>query len=96
MLRAERLTQASWASCAGQCTNGRGGGGQPIDVLVGRRLLARRVQLGLSHDDLAVAVDVPASRIAAYERGANRILPAHLLHFADLLGVRFRFFFDGA
>jgi Helix-turn-helix len=70
----EPLTHASWASPLGQRTLRGSGGRRPIDVLVGRRLLSRRLELGLSQDDLAAAVDVPTSRIAAYERGAKRIL----------------------
>jgi ribosome-binding protein aMBF1 (putative translation factor) len=80
----------------GQRTKGRGGERKPIDVFVGQRLLTRRLDLGLSHDDLAAAIHMPSSRIAAYERGEERIPPAHLIRFTDLLGVKLPFFFLGA
>jgi hypothetical protein len=79
-----------------QRTRGRGGECRPIDVLVGRQLRSRRLELGLSHEDLGVAVDLPPMRIAAYERGNERILPAHLVRFSELLEVRLHFFFVGA
>jgi hypothetical protein len=51
------------------------------------------LELGLSHEDLGVAVDVHPMRIAAYERGSERVIPAHLVQFSELLEVRLHFFF---
>jgi ribosome-binding protein aMBF1 (putative translation factor) len=79
-----------------RCADGSGDECRPIDVIVGRRLLARRLELALSHEDLAAAVEVPPARIAAYERGEERVMPAYLIRFTDLLGVKLRFFFVGA
>jgi ribosome-binding protein aMBF1 (putative translation factor) len=95
MRDARRLTYAHLGPPR-QRTRGRGGERKPIDVFVGQRLLSRRLELGLSHDDLAAAIHLPKGWIAAYERGEERILPAHLVRFTDLLGVRLRFFFPGA
>ena len=76
-------------------SNGGGGERRPIDVLVGRQLRTRRLQFGLSHEDLGMAVNVPPMRIAAYERGKKRVMPAHLVRFSELLDVRLHFFFLG-
>jgi ribosome-binding protein aMBF1 (putative translation factor) len=97
MLDAQRLTHASFTPPPGRRTKGVGGGGRrPIDVFVGQRLLTRRLELGLSHDDLAAAIHMPHGWIAAYERGEERIMPAHLFRFTELLDVKLRFFFLGA
>jgi ribosome-binding protein aMBF1 (putative translation factor) len=95
MLDARRLTHTPLVPPR-QRTRGRGGERKPIDVFVGQRLLARRLELGFSHDDLAAAIRMPPGWIAAYERGEERILPAHLFRFTDLLGVKLRFFFPEA
>jgi ribosome-binding protein aMBF1 (putative translation factor) len=79
-----------------QRTRGRGGERKPIDVFVGQQILARRLELGLSQDDLAAAIQMPPGWIASYESGEERILPAHLFQFTDLLGVKLRFFFPEA
>jgi ribosome-binding protein aMBF1 (putative translation factor) len=92
---AQRMTYAPHTP-PNQRTKGRGGERRPIDVFVGQRLLSRRLELGLSHDDLAAAIRMPPGWIASYERGDERILPAHLLRFTDLLGVKLRFFFPEA
>ncbi len=94
MQGAERLTHSPIAP-PGKHTNGGGGKRRPIDILVGRQLRRRRLELGLSHEDLGVAVDVHPMRIVAYERGDERIMPAHLVRFSELLGVKLRFFFPG-
>ena len=69
---------------------------RPIDVFVGEKLLARRIALCLSQDDLATAVRMSPGSIAAYERGEERIAPADLLQFSELLGVNLGFFFQEA
>jgi predicted transcriptional regulator len=74
----------------------RGGGGRSIDIFVGHRLRTRRIELGISQGDLATVIRMPTIWIAAYERGDERIVAAHLIQFAHLLDIEISFFFEGA
>ena len=96
MLDTQRPMHSTFAPPSGRHTKGVGRGRRPIDVFVGQRLLTRRLELGLSHDDLAAAMHMHPARIAAYERGEERIMAAHLFRFTELLEVKLRFFFLGA
>jgi ribosome-binding protein aMBF1 (putative translation factor) len=90
---AQRSTHPASVPASGQVPNDGRGGRKSIDVFVGQRLRARRLELGLTHDDLAPAIRMPAGWIASYERGEERIMAAHMCHFTELLGVNLWYFF---
>ncbi|MBP0445263.1 helix-turn-helix transcriptional regulator [Roseomonas sp. SSH11] len=67
-----------------------------VDQHVGSRLRFRRVQLGLSQEQLATAVGISFQQIQKYERGMNRIGASRLFELTRVLQVPVSFFFDGA
>jgi transcriptional regulator with XRE-family HTH domain len=52
--------------------------------------------LGLSQEELGVALGITFQQIQKYEKGANRIGASRLQAIADILEVPVGFFFDGA
>ena len=66
-----------------------------IDVLIGKRLRHRRLQLGLSQQDVAASVGVRFQQIQKYECGANRISAARLWALSEALEVPVGYFYDG-
>jgi transcriptional regulator with XRE-family HTH domain len=68
-------------------------GRRAIDIFVGGRLQARRVELGLEQSDLADDIGTTPEQIGAYEHGIERITPAHLIELRKLLRVKLTFFF---
>jgi transcriptional regulator with XRE-family HTH domain len=66
-----------------------------IDLHLGKRLRRRRRLLGLTQQQLAVAVGVRFQQIQKYECGANRISAARLWQLAEALEVPVSYFFDG-
>lgn len=66
-----------------------------IERLVGRRIRERRVQLGLTQQQLATMIGVTYQQTHKYERGVNRVSAARLHDLAGALGVEVSFFFAG-
>lgn len=66
-----------------------------IDLHLGKRLRRRRRLLGLTQQQLAMAVGVRFQQIQKYECGANRISAARLWQLAEALEVPVSYFFDG-
>ena len=66
-----------------------------IDVLSGKRLRHRRLQLGLSQQDVAASVGVRFQQIQKYECGANRIAVSRLWLLSYALKAPVASFFDG-
>ena len=66
-----------------------------IDLHLGRRLRRRRRLLGLTQQQLAVAVGIRFQQIQKYECGANRISAARLWQLAEALEVQVSYFYDG-
>jgi len=66
----------------------------PIDIIVGYRIRARRRELGLTQHDLATALGVRFQQIQKYETAANRISAARLYRAADALNVSVDWFFN--
>jgi transcriptional regulator with XRE-family HTH domain len=60
---------------------------EPVDVLVGRRVRAYRLSLGMSQTTLGEKVGVTFQQIQKYERGTNRIGSSRLKKVATVLGV---------
>jgi transcriptional regulator with XRE-family HTH domain len=66
-----------------------------VEQHVGRRIRERRVQLGLTQQQLADLIGVTYQQAHKYERGINRISAARLFTLARVLGVEANYFFDG-
>ncbi len=65
----------------------------PIDILVGQRIRAARVEAGLSQTDVGVALGVTFQQVQKIERGHNRISAGHLYSAAKKLGKDVGWFF---
>jgi transcriptional regulator with XRE-family HTH domain len=66
-----------------------------IDLHLGKRLRRRRRLLGLTQQQLAVAVGIRFQQIQKYECGANRISAARLWQLAEALETPVAYFYDG-
>ena len=66
-----------------------------IDGFVGRRVRQRRRLLGLTQQQLAVAVGVRFQQIQKYECGSNKIFAGRLWSLAQALQVQPDYFFEG-
>jgi transcriptional regulator with XRE-family HTH domain len=66
-----------------------------IDLHLGKRLRRRRRLLGLTQQQLAVAVGIRFQQIQKYECGANRISAARLWQLAEALETPVGYFYDG-
>ncbi|MCV0427249.1 MAG: helix-turn-helix domain-containing protein [Roseibium sp.] len=67
-----------------------------VDVYVGKRIRARRINLGETQEGLGRKLGVSFQQIQKYERGANRVSASRLLTFAKVLSVPVTFFYEGA
>ena len=67
----------------------------PVDIYVGQRLHARRVELGITQEALAKSVLLTFQQIQKYEKGTNRVSASRLYQFAGILNVAPGWFFDG-
>src|SRR4051812_29930573 len=65
-----------------------------IDRLVGSRVRQRRMQLGVSQEQLAAALGITVPQVQKYEKGVNRIGASRLHKIAGLLGVPIGAFFE--
>lgn len=68
----------------------------PVDVHVGRRICARRHELGLNQTELAQHIGVTFQQLQKYESGANRVSASRLFLLAESLGVGPGWFFPSA
>ena len=66
-----------------------------IDLHLGKRLRRRRRLLGLTQQQLAVAVGIRFQQIQKDECGANRISAARLWQLAEALESPVSYFYDG-
>ena len=67
----------------------------PIDVYVGKLLLALRKSRGVNQTELGEAIGVQFQQVQKYETGANRISASKLYKAAMFLGVEPNYFFEG-
>jgi transcriptional regulator with XRE-family HTH domain len=65
-----------------------------LDKVVGRRLRARRLQLGLSQQALGDALGISYQQVQKYEKGVSRIGAGRLQQAAEILDVPVSVFFD--
>ena len=68
----------------------------PIDVIVGKRIRLRRLQLSLSQTDLGQKLGVAFQQVQKYEKGTNRVGAGRLPQIADLFGVPIGALFRGS
>jgi transcriptional regulator with XRE-family HTH domain len=66
----------------------------PLDKVVGRRMRARRRQLGLSQKALGDALGISYQQVQKYEQGVSRIGAGRLQQLAEILKVPVSVFFD--
>jgi transcriptional regulator with XRE-family HTH domain len=66
----------------------------PADADVGKRIQARRRELGLSQTQLGDLIGVTFQQVQKYEKGTNRIGASRLGRAADALQVKINYFFD--
>ena len=65
----------------------------PVDLFVGERLKAARLQAGLTQVDLGQAMNLSFQQIQKYERGTNRISASMLYRAGKALGTPVADFF---
>lgn len=68
----------------------------PVDVYVGKRVRARRMQVGMSQEKLGEALGLTFQQVQKYEKGANRISCSKLVAIARAVHAPVEFFFQGA
>ena|ERR1700722_2189816 len=66
----------------------------PQDIELGKRIRLRRVEQGVSQDDLGKALGVTFQQVQKYEKGANRVGASRLQQIATALDVPVTFFYD--
>ena len=69
---------------------------EPVDLRVAAKVRARRVELGLTQQDLADAIGVTYQQAHKYERGVNRLSPGRLDQISIALSVPVSYFFEDA
>ena len=65
------------------------------DIYVGKRILNRRRELGMSRRVLGENLGVGLKQVNKYETAANRVSASRLFMISVVLGVPVAFFFDG-
>ena len=66
-----------------------------VDLHVGKRLKQKRIEKGISQDDLAGSVNLTFQQVQKYEKATNRISASKLYDFAKFLGIDIKYFFEG-
>jgi len=66
-----------------------------VEAVIGERLRARRVLLGLTQEQLGTAVGLSYQQIQKYENGSNQMTVGRLLLLAASLQVPAAYFLDG-
>ena len=65
-----------------------------IESLIGERIRSRRIQVGMSQQELGKALGVTFQQIQKYEKGSNRVSYAGLLKIAEALECNVMQFFE--
>jgi len=66
----------------------------PVDVYVGNRLRKKRLESGVSQEQIGDAVNVTFQQIQKYEKGYNRISCSKLFEIAQFLKTKVGYFFE--
>lgn len=67
---------------------------ESIERYVGQQIRKRRIELGLTQQQLAQMIGVTFQQAHKYEYGVNRISAGRLFELAGVLGVEIGYFFD--
>jgi transcriptional regulator with XRE-family HTH domain len=67
-------------------------GATELDRIIGTRLRARRLEVGISQEALARQVGLTFQQIQKYEKGTNRLGSVRLVQFAEILQVDTSYF----
>ena len=65
-----------------------------VDILVGKKIRARRLEVGLTQQRLASLLGITFTQVQKYEQGMNRVAASRLVDSAQALDVSPAFFFD--
>ena len=65
-----------------------------VDEYVAQKMRARRLQLGLSQEDLANGLGITFQQVQKYEKGHNRMGAGRLHRVSQILDVPIQYFFD--
>lgn len=68
----------------------------PVDRLIGKRVMMRRRERGLSQAALAERLDISFQQLQKYEQGQNRLTVSRLAKIASELKVPIGYFLKGA
>ena len=83
------------AKVAGVVGNNRGVSmPHPIDVIVGKRIQLRRLQLSLTQTGLGQKLGVTFQQVQKYEKGTNRVSCSRLYEISQVLDVPVTYFFS--
>lgn len=66
-----------------------------VDVYVGSRMRALRMQHGMSQEKMAEHFKLTFQQVQKYERGVNRISSGRLYQLGQIFSVPITYFFDG-
>ena len=72
----------------------RGGGPDPIDIHVGKRIKLRRSLLHISQEQLAGDIGVTFQQVQKYESGHNRVSASRLFDISRVLNCPIAYFFE--
>ncbi len=72
----------------------RGGGPDPIDIHVGKRVKLRRTLLHISQEQLAGDIGVTFQQVQKYESGHNRVSASRLFDISRVLNCPIAYFFE--
>jgi transcriptional regulator with XRE-family HTH domain len=67
----------------------------PADETLGKKIRLRRVEQGMSQQELGEVLGVSFQQVQKYEKGVNRVGAARLQTIATALGVPVTYFYDG-
>jgi transcriptional regulator with XRE-family HTH domain len=65
-----------------------------VDILVGKRIRIRRMQLSMSQTELANKLGITFQQVQKYENGSNRVSCSRLYEIAKCLSTPITFFFS--
>eukprot|EP01012_Entosiphon_sulcatum_P025106 TRINITY_DN30375_c0_g1_i1.p1 TRINITY_DN30375_c0_g1~~TRINITY_DN30375_c0_g1_i1.p1 ORF type:complete len:160 (+),score=16.30 TRINITY_DN30375_c0_g1_i1:264-743(+) len=78
----------------GRQPGARGGGPDPIDIHVGKRIKLRRTLLHISQEQLASDIGVTFQQVQKYESGHNRVSASRLFDISRVLNCPISYFFE--
>lgn len=64
-----------------------------VDMAIGKRIVQRRREVGLSGESLAEQIGVSQQQFSRYERGVTKINVSHLVNIAVILNTPISWFF---